>query len=101
MRETLDMIMTAAAFDQTVTLLFLDDGVYQLKHSQDAESPDFPPLARWWDALSMYGVDDLRVEAESLEERALCPDDLGRLVRPVARTAVAALIRTADVVVPA
>lgn len=49
----------------------------------------------------MYGVDDLRVEAESLEERALCPDDLGRLVRPVARTAVAALIRTADVVVPA
>ena len=33
--ENLEVVLIAAAFDQDVSVVFLDDGVYQLKKSQD------------------------------------------------------------------
>ncbi|MEY3879842.1 MAG: sulfurtransferase complex subunit TusC [Pseudomonadota bacterium] len=37
-QEILDIILTTAAFDQKVSLLLLDDGVFHLKKNQQPES---------------------------------------------------------------
>ena len=38
-QEMLDIILTTAAFDQAVSILLLDDGVFQLKKGEHPERP--------------------------------------------------------------
>lgn len=96
-REALDMVMTASAFDQAVSLLFLDDGVWQLKSGQSGAMER--GLAPVLEALDLYDIAHVWVELESLMERGLEDADLLRSVERVARADVAALIQAQDCVV--
>lgn len=98
-RESLDMVLTTAAFDQPVTLLFLDDGVYQLKHGQRPDAADLPPVAPLFDALALYDVEAVLAERESLNERGLTEDDLVIPVEIIERADIPALIADRDIVV--
>ncbi len=75
-QETLDIILSTAAFDQPVTLLFMDDGVTQLKNAQQPESFALKDTPAIFQALEIYDVKHIYVEAESLQERGLKPGDL-------------------------
>jgi tRNA 2-thiouridine synthesizing protein C len=97
-RETLDMVLTSAAFDQPVTLLFLDDGVYQLKRGQRPEAAGLPPVAPLFDALALYDVQAVLVERESLAERNLSENDLVIPVELIGRADIPALIAARDIV---
>lgn len=98
-RESLDMMMTVAAFDQTVRLLLLDDGVFLLKPGQNPGCLGFKPVTPLFDALEIYGVEELWVEEESLVQRGLAPDSLTLPARSIKRADVAGLIAAADIVV--
>jgi tRNA 2-thiouridine synthesizing protein C len=74
--ESLEVVLITAAFDQDVSLVFLDDGVYQLKKAQQTkgiETKNFSPAYR---ALEGYDIEKLYVEKESLEARGLTAADL-------------------------
>ncbi len=74
--EMLEMVLITAAFDQDVSVVFLDDGVYQIKKEQDTKGigiKNFTPAFR---ALDDYDVEKLYVERESLEARGLTAEDL-------------------------
>ncbi len=74
--ESLEVVLITAAFDQDVSLAFLDDGVYQLKKGQQTkgiETKNFSPIYR---ALDGYDVEKLYVEKESLAARGLSEEDL-------------------------
>ena len=74
--ESLEVVLIAAAFEQEVTLAFIDDGVYQLLQNQDSSaigSKNFAPTFR---ALGDYDVNRIYVERESLEMRGLVKEDL-------------------------
>ena len=74
--ESLEVVLAAAAFEQRVTVLFLDDGVFQLVKNQNTEAlglKDFSPTYR---ALEMYEVERVVVEQDSLARRGLDLDDL-------------------------
>jgi tRNA 2-thiouridine synthesizing protein C len=74
--ESLEVVLISAAFDQDVSLVFLDDGVWQLKKGQQTkgiETKNFSPTYR---ALEGYDVEKLYVERESLEARGLSEDPL-------------------------
>jgi tRNA 2-thiouridine synthesizing protein C len=74
--ESLEVVLIGAAFEQDVTLAFIDDGVYQLMKDQDSSaigSKNFAPTFR---ALGDYDVNQIYVERESLEMRGLDKDDL-------------------------
>ena len=92
------MILTAAALDQKVRLLFLDDGVFQLKASQQPEIIWFKQLTPIYSALSLYDVDELWVEHESLRERNLENAELILPVRLMARSQVGDFLAAHDVV---
>jgi tRNA 2-thiouridine synthesizing protein C len=98
-RESLDMLMTVAAFDQPVRVLFLDDGVFLLKPGQRPEGLGLKPVEPWLAALEVYGVEDLWVEEESLAERGLRPARLILPTRSLRRADVPRLVGAADVVV--
>jgi tRNA 2-thiouridine synthesizing protein C len=74
--ESLEVVLIGAAFDQEVSLMFVDDGVYQLvKGSAPAgiEMKNFTPTYR---TLGDYGVRHMFVDKASLEARGLTQDDL-------------------------
>jgi tRNA 2-thiouridine synthesizing protein C len=74
--ESLEVVLIGAAFDQDVSLAFLDDGVYQLVKGQDTAEVDMKNFSPTYQALGDYDVTKLYVEKESLEERGLTLEDL-------------------------
>ncbi len=75
-QEALEVVLIGAAFDQDVSLAFLDDGVFQLTKGQDTKEIGLKNFAPTFRALGDYEVTKLYVEKESLEERGLSLDDL-------------------------
>jgi tRNA 2-thiouridine synthesizing protein C len=74
--ESLEVVLISAAFDQTVSLAFIDDGVYQLTKGQDTSGIGQKNFSAAYKALGDYEIKTLYVERESLVERGLSADDL-------------------------
>jgi tRNA 2-thiouridine synthesizing protein C len=78
--ESLEVVLIGAAFEQDVSLAFLDDGVFQLTKNQDTGAIGMKNFSPTYAALGDYEVTKIYVEKESLEERGLTLDDLQHLV---------------------
>jgi tRNA 2-thiouridine synthesizing protein C len=74
--ESLEVVLISAAFEQGVSLAFLDDGVYQLVKGQDTSGIGVKNFSPTYRALGDYDIKHLYVERESLDERGLKPEDL-------------------------
>ncbi|BAZ94328.1 hypothetical protein TspCOW1_07070 [Thiohalobacter sp. COW1] len=74
--ESLEVVLIGAAFDQDVSLAFLDDGVYQLAKGQDTKDIGMKNFSPIYKVLGDYDINKLYVEKESLEARGLSLDDL-------------------------
>lgn len=74
--ESLEVVLIGAAFEQEVTLAFIDDGVYQLLQNQDTSATGLKNFAPTYRALGDYDVNRIYVERESLELRGLVKEDL-------------------------
>jgi tRNA 2-thiouridine synthesizing protein C len=96
--ESLEVVLIAAAFDQDVSLVFVDDGVYQLKKGQDTKAIEMKNFSPTYRALEMYDIEKLYVEQESLAERGLTEEDLLVPVEVMSREQIAQLMETQDVV---
>ena len=78
--ESLEVVLISAAFDQDVSLAFIDDGVYQITKGQDTTGIAQKNFSNAYKALGDYDINKLYVEEESLQERGLTKDDLMDLV---------------------
>jgi tRNA 2-thiouridine synthesizing protein C len=74
--ESLEVVLIGAAFDQDVSLAFIDDGVYQLLLNQDTSGIGVKNFSSTYKALGDYDINKIYVEKESLELRGLGKDDL-------------------------
>ncbi len=74
--ESLEVVLIGAAFEQDVSLAFLDDGVFQLTKGQDTGEIGVKNFSPTFRALGDFDVSKLYVEKESLEERGLTEADL-------------------------
>lgn len=78
--ESLEVVLIGAAFEQDVSLAFLDDGVFQLMHGQDTAGIGMKNFSKTYKALGDYEVRKFYVEKESLAERGLTVDNLQNIV---------------------
>jgi tRNA 2-thiouridine synthesizing protein C len=99
--ESLEMVLIAAAFDQDVTMVFVDDGVYQLTRNQDTKDINMKNFSPTYRALDDYDVEKLYVEKESMEARGLTPDDLIVPVQMVSADELRDIMDRQDVVLSA
>ncbi len=74
--ESLEVVLISAAFEQDVSMAFVDDGVYQLLKGQSTDGIGMKNFSPTYSALGDYDITKLYVEKESLEERGLTVDDL-------------------------
>lgn len=70
-QEQIDALLVAATFGLRVALLFQDDGVWQLLSQQDGKQLERRTLGAQLQALELYDIHDLYVDAASLDERGL------------------------------
>ena len=97
--ECLEVVLIAAAFDQDVSVVFVDDGVCQLKKNQDTAGIGMKNFSNTYRALDDYDVEKIYVETESLEERGLTAEDLIIPVEVVAAENLREIMAQQDVVI--
>ncbi len=97
--EGLEVVLISAAFEQDVSMAFIDDGVYELTKGQDTKAlgqKNFSPTYR---ALEGYDIEKLYVDKKSLDERGLTEDDLLVDVQVLDTAEMAAMMDEQDVLI--
>jgi len=74
--ESLEVVLITATFDQDVSLVFIDDGVYELVKGQQTKDIGIKNFSPSYRALDGYDVEKLYVDQESLSARGLSEKDL-------------------------
>ncbi|MGL6108681.1 MAG: sulfurtransferase complex subunit TusC [Rubrivivax sp.] len=96
--ESLEVVLITATFDQDVSLVFLDDGVYELLKGQNTKAIGIKNFSPTYRALDGYDVEKLYVERESLEARGLSEDQLLVDVEVLSSAQMGELMAQQDVV---
>ena len=92
--ETTDMMLVSGVFEQPTSVLFMDDGVYQLLGLEGRKSS--------LKALPTYEVSDLYAAESSLSSRGIAVEGIGQPlpVEVLDQAAVRDLMNRHDIVVP-
>lgn len=75
-KDALDAILAASAYDQQLSLLFMDDGVFQLLKDQSANDIVQKSFAAILPVLPLYEINSIYVHRESLEKRQITINEL-------------------------
>ena len=74
--ESLEVVLIGAAFDQEVSLMFMDDGVYQLVKGQNPSGIGMKNFSPTYRTLGDYEIKNVYVDGDSLAARGIPQDDL-------------------------
>ena len=96
--ESLEVVLITATFDQDVSLVFIDDGVYELVKGQQTKAIGLKNFSPSYRALDGYNVEKLYVDRASLEQRGLSKDDLLVPVEVLDARAMGQLMAQQDVI---
>jgi tRNA 2-thiouridine synthesizing protein C len=91
-RDAIDAAMAFAAFEQSLTLLFLGEGVLALTANQDPAREFSRNLANLLGTLPDYGIEALYADSTALQSCGLASVHLVAGVTPVSSTEIAALV---------
>ena len=97
-QESLEVVLVGAAFEQDVSVVFIDDGVYQIRENQDTSAIGTKNFSKTFRALEMYDVEKLYVEKESMQARGMTEDDLNVPVEVKTSEEIGRLMEEQDVV---
>ena len=108
-QEVLAMVLISAAFEQHAAIVFIDDGVFQIKKGQDTTALGMKNFSATYRVVEMEKEDAdededidmvwrIIVEKESMEARGLEADDLLVGVEVMASEELSALMAAQDVV---
>lgn len=70
-KDALDIALVFGSFEQTPTLFFQGDGVYQLIQGQDGELISVKDYLKTFSAFEFYDIEDVYVCQQSLIKRGL------------------------------
>ena len=96
--ESLEVVLISAAFDQDVSLVFLDDGVYQIVRGQDTKAIGIKNFSPAYLALEDHNIEKLFVEKESMEARGLKESDFVVSVKVISAQEMTDLMHSQDVI---
>ena len=97
--EGLAVVLITAAFDQDVSMVFTDDGVFQLMKGIDTKGIEVKDFSKTYSALEGYDIEKLYVDRSSMEARGLTEDDLIVDVNVLSDDEMKSLMDEQDVVI--
>ncbi|MGC4008536.1 MAG: sulfurtransferase complex subunit TusC [Pseudomonas sp.] len=98
-REALDIALAGGAFDLPISMLFLDDGAFQLSPDQRPATVEQKDLQANLQALPLFGVEALYTSSRSLAERGLDGASLALPAQALDDAALRHLLQTHDQVI--
>lgn len=98
-QDLLDALLVAATFGAEVSVLFQDDGVWQLLKDQQGDRAARRGIGAQLESLPLFDVESLYADARSLHERGLTGSDLLLPVERLDTPALAALLAAHDQVI--
>lgn len=75
-KDALDAVLAASAYGQDLSVLFMDDGVFQLLKNQDSKAIEQKNFAAMLPALGLYEIENIYVHHGSLQTRNITIDDI-------------------------
>jgi len=75
-KEALDALLASANYGQEVSVVFLDDGIFQLLPDQSPGALPQKSHGNQLGLLPLYGLDKVYVHSDSCRERGLCLEAL-------------------------
>ncbi|HEB79921.1 MAG TPA: sulfurtransferase complex subunit TusC [Rhodospirillales bacterium] len=107
--EVLEAVLISAAFEQHAAIVFVDDGVYQIKKGQDTKAINMKNFSPTFKIIEMEKEDAdedpdmdmvwrIIVEKESMEARGFTPDDFVIDVEVLSSAELGAFMEEQDVI---
>ncbi len=75
-KDALDAVLASSAYDQQLSLLFMDDGVFQLLKNQLSTEIAQKSFSSLLPVLPLYEINSIYVHYESLEKRQITINEL-------------------------
>jgi tRNA 2-thiouridine synthesizing protein C len=97
-RDAIDFILTSAAYEQNISVLFQGDGVFQIKQHQDPTALGLKNTSSLIQAFEMYDIEDVYADKNSLLSRSLSETDILPNIMFIPKEQSQTLINNADVV---
>ena len=98
--EGLEAVLIFCAYEQKITVLFMDDGVYSLKKGQDTTELGTKEFSTTYRVLDDYGVERVCMDRKSMADRGLRPEDLIVDVEFLTEEEIIVLMKEQDVILP-
>ncbi len=95
-RASLDAALAAAAFDQTVSVLFMGGGVLHLLPTQDSTVIETRNIAKLIASFPLYDIEKIYVDATALARFSIQPADLPQTIELLEDNAIHHLIDAHD-----
>ena len=80
-KEALDAILATSVYDQTLSVVFMDDGVFQLIKEQQADAIEAKNFINILSALPLYDINDVFVCEASLTARGISKDAISDTIQ--------------------
>ena len=108
--EILEAVLISAAFEQHACIVFIDDGVYQIKKGHNTEAVNMKNFSKTYGIIAMEKEDAeedgeldmewrILVEKESMESRGLKSEDLIIEVEVIPSSELAEIMAEQDVII--
>lgn len=98
-KAALDMALSAAVFEQKVSMLYTGDGVFQLLQNQQADLIHRKSPSAALSALPLYGIEKVYVDQSALLARGLQDQALAVEADMLNSNEMADLLKSADVAI--
>jgi len=98
--EGLEVVLIVAAYEQEISVAFLEDGVFCLVKGQEPAAIGIKDFSNTFRVMEDYGVEHLYVDGEALKERGLTEDDLVTPVEVVDKETISRVMQEQDVLFP-
>lgn len=97
-RETIDIALAAGVYEQQFSMVFLDDGVWQLHSNQDTQLIGTKNHQKALSALPLYGIENIYVDEQALIKRKIKQQELAIEVDALSPNAISALLNSANMI---
>ena len=96
--EAQELSLALAAFEQNVSLLFIEDGVLQLLANQESAAISHKDFTKTYTGLDLFDIKNVYIEQTALERYRLNAEKLNIVATQITNTEISDLIAKHDII---
>ena len=95
-KEALDAVLATAVYEQELSVVFMDDGVFQLINTQQADAINEKSFSNMLSAFPLYDIDRVFACQQSLLDRGISNQSIPTMIQRLNKQDISTLFRQQD-----